>query len=106
MAFSRVTRDHSEIRRWAKANGAEPAQLECAANRRGAGILRFFFPKAPQHNEDNLKRISWEEFFEKFDKNRLEMVYDENTIADEMDRFEKLVHSRKESTKKRRQKAS
>ena len=74
-----ATRDHAEIQRWAALHKAEPATGEATrsgpavrdVNDAGAGI-RFNFPGfAP------LRPISWEEWFDNFDRNELVFVYEE-----------------------------
>jgi hypothetical protein len=55
------------------------------------GILRFCFPNAVNRNDKNLQEISWEEFFEKFDENNLELVYQEKTADGGISNFNKLV---------------
>jgi len=92
MALSRTTRDHDEIRRWAEARGAVPAEVKGTERDGEAGIIRFEFPKAPNHNDSKLEKISWEEFFEKFDNNNLELVYQEKTADGQRSNFNKLVH--------------
>jgi hypothetical protein len=74
-----ATRDHDIIRRWAARHRAEPATGEATAsgpatvhiNDGGPGV-RFNFPGAPR-----FRPISWEEWFENFDRYRLVFVYDE-----------------------------
>ena len=105
MALSKTTRDHDEIRRWAEARGAQPAEVE-GTERGGTGILRFCFPKAPNRNDSNLREISWDEFFEKFDSNDLELVYQERTAAGEESNFNKLVHPTEEEHSSRKKHAS
>ena len=92
MTLSRTTRDHDEIRRWAEARGAVPAEVKGTERGGEAGIIRFEFPKAPNHNDSKLEEISWEEFFEKFDNNNLEMVFQEKTADGQKSNFNKLVH--------------
>ena len=92
MTLSRTTRDHDEIRRWAEARGAVPAEVKGTERGGEAGIIRFEFPKAPNRNDSKLEEISWEDFFEKFDRNNLEMVYQEKTAEGERSNFNKLVH--------------
>ena len=92
MTLSRTTRDHDEIRRWAEARGAVPAEVKGTESKGQAGIIRFEFPNAPNHNDSKLEEISWEDFFEKFDQNNLELVYQEKTADGEESNFNKLVH--------------
>lgn len=103
MALSRTTQDHNEIRKWAEARGAIPAEVTSTHNKNEPGILRFCFPNTVGRNDDNLREISWEDFFEKFDSSHLELVYQEKTADGERSNFNKLVHpdSQEHSGKKR-----
>jgi hypothetical protein len=92
MALSKTTQDHDEIRRWAEARGAVPADVGSTEKKGQAGILRFEFPKAKNANDSALNEISWDEFFEKFDASGLALVYQEKTASGETSNFNKLVH--------------
>lgn len=92
MALSKTTQDHDEIRAWAEKRGAKPAEVAATEQNGETGILRIEFPKAPNHNDSALKEISWEEFFEKFDKSGLALVYQEVTKEGAESNFNKLVH--------------
>lgn len=92
MTLSRTTKDHDEIRKWAESRGAVPAEVARTEQKGETGILRFEFPKAPNHNDSKLKEISWDDFFEKFDENDLELVYQEKTADGQKSNFNKLVH--------------
>jgi Protein of unknown function (DUF2934) len=78
-----VTRDHHIIRAWAERHSAEPATGEATrsgpatvnVNDGGVGI-RFNFPGVAR-----FRPISWDEWFEHFDRNRLLFVYQEE-VAD------------------------
>jgi hypothetical protein len=78
-----ATRDKDLIRLWAARHRAEPATGEATpsgpatidVNDGGAGI-RFNFPAAAR-----FRPISWDEWFDNFDRNRLVFVYEED-IAD------------------------
>jgi hypothetical protein len=106
MALSKTTQDHDEIRKWAEAHGAVPAEVESTEKKGQTGILRFEFPKAPNRNDSKLKEISWEEFFEKFDESDLELVYQEKTAAGEKSNFNKLVHPTEEEHSSRKRKTT
>ncbi len=83
---SNTTTDHDQIRRWAEARDGEPATV--GGTQQGgddAGILRIAF------TDDDLERISWEEFFEKFDEENLAFVYQEETADGQESRFFKFV---------------
>ena len=92
MALSKTTRDHEEIRRWAESHGAVPSEVASTQRGKEPGILRFQFPDAAQRNDDNLQEISWDDFFEKFDANGLELIYQEQTADGEKSNFNKLVY--------------
>lgn len=92
MTLSKTTRDHDEIRRWAESRGAVPAEVRGTERGGEAGILRFEFKHAPNRNDSKLHEIPWDEFFEKFDENDLELVYQEKTSDGEKSNFNKLVH--------------
>lgn len=75
-----ATRDKEVIRAWAARHGAEPATGEATpsgpatthVNDGGAGI-RFNFPAAAP-----FRPISWEEWFDNFDRHHLVFIYDED----------------------------
>ncbi len=92
MALSKTTRDHDEIRKWAEARGAVPAEVSGTERGNQTGILRFEFPHAPNRNDSKLQEISWDDFFEKFDENDLELVYQDKTADGEQSNFNKLIH--------------
>lgn len=105
MTLSRTTRAHDEIRRWAEARGAVPAEVKGTERGGEAGIIRFEFPNAPNRNDSKLEEISWEDFFEKFDHNHLELVYQEKTSDGQRSNFNKLVHPDEEEHSSRAGKA-
>ncbi|HEX5435207.1 MAG TPA: hypothetical protein VFY05_13295 [Candidatus Angelobacter sp.] len=92
MALSKTTQNHEEIKNWAEKRGAVPAEVASTHRRDEPGILRFSFPRARGKNNDKLTEISWDDFFEKFDENNLELVYQEKTAAGRQSNFNKLIH--------------
>ena len=74
------TRDHVIIRQWAERRQAEPATGEATASGTatvdvhdgGAGV-RFNFPGVGR-----FRPISWEEWFENFDRHAVTFVYEED----------------------------
>jgi len=78
-----ATRDKELIRLWAARHGAEPSTGEATpsgpatidVNDGGAGI-RFNFPAAAR-----FRPISWDEWFDNFDRHHLVFVYEED-VAD------------------------
>ena len=102
MALSKTTRDHDEIRRWAEERGAVPSEVASTERGNEPGILRFQFPDAPNRNDGKLKEISWDAFFEKFDENDLELLFQEKTAEGQQSNFNKLIHPSDEEHSKRR----
>jgi hypothetical protein len=85
---TRTTTDHEEIRRWVEAHGGKPAVVK--GTRDGdTGILRIDFPGGA--GEDQLEQISWEEWFEKFDRENLAFVYQAQKADGEDSTFFKFV---------------
>jgi anaerobic selenocysteine-containing dehydrogenase len=87
---SNVTTDHGEIQRWVEERGGHPARVK-GTEKRGsnAGVLRIDYPGFS--GEDRLEEISWDEFFEGFEKNNLAFLYQDKTKDGEQSRFSKLV---------------
>ncbi len=84
MSQSTSTTDHKAIRRWVEERGGRPARVKATGKGDDPGILRVDFGEP----EDALEEISWEEFFEKFEENKLAFLHAE----DGKSRFNKLVH--------------
>lgn len=97
MAPTKTTQDHNEIRRWADARGAVPSEVASTHSDGEPGILRFHFPNAPGEKDRNLREISWEAFFDKFDENNLELLYQEETAEGKRSNFNKLIHPHESS---------
>ena len=84
-----TTRDHDEIRRWVEEHGGKPATVRGTEEGDEAGVLRIDFPGGA--GEDELKPISWDEWFEKFDDENLSFLYQEQKASGEDSTFFKLV---------------
>lgn len=63
----KLTADHAEIRRWVEEHGGYPGLVEAADGRERLAV-------AFDAEED--RRLSWEEFFERFDRESLAFAYD------------------------------
>jgi hypothetical protein len=83
--MSNTTTDHNEIRRWAEQHGGRPAAVEGTGSGDDPGILRIMFPDAPQHDDENLEELSWDEWLTAFDANGLALVHEPDS------NFNKLV---------------
>jgi hypothetical protein len=74
---ARTATDHEEIRTWTEEHGGRPAAVKRTHQGGDVGIIRIMFPDAPNSEHDALEEISWEEFFQEFDKRELALLYDE-----------------------------
>jgi hypothetical protein len=95
MTATRTT-DHDTIRQWVEERQGRPAAVEATMDKDDAGILRIDFPIDGM--DEGLTEISWEQFFQKFDENNLEFLYDEEEDDDEdgeLSRFCKFVRKAK-----------
>jgi hypothetical protein len=96
---SQATADHDTIRSWAEERGGYPATVRGTGNGDVAGVLRIDFPGFS--GEDTLERISWDEFFEKFDESDLRFLYQDRTASGQPSRFFKLVGSATTGSRRR-----
>src|SRR5512140_1566980 len=87
--LTRMTTDHDEIRRWAEARGAKPADVAATERDGETGMIRLDFPG--YSGAGSLKTITWDEWFEKFDEAGLALVYQERTAGGEASNFNKLI---------------
>lgn len=86
---SHTTTDHDTIRRWAQERDGRPATVRGTGDE-GPGVLRIWFPDAGDEGDD-LEEISWEEFFEKFEEQGLQLLYQEETADGDVSRFAKFI---------------
>ena len=89
MATSFRTSDHEQIRKWAEARKAKPSCVLGTGDDEDPGVIRLDFPGFS--GEGKLKEISWEEWFQQFDENNLEMLLQEETADGEQSNFNKIV---------------
>ncbi len=83
--MAETTTDHETIRKWAEGKGGKPAAVDRTHEGGDVGIIRIMFPTAQQSSHENLVEISWDEFFEEFEKRELALVYDQGSM------FNKIV---------------
>ena len=88
-ATSHTTTNHNEIRRWVTERGGHPARVKGTEKGKSSGVLRIDYPGFS--GEERLEEISWEEFFDGFEKNKLAFLYQEKTSDGELSRFSKLI---------------
>jgi len=77
--MAETTTDHETIRKWAEGKGGKPAAVDRTHEGGDVGIIRIMFPKAQQSEHESLVEISWDEFFEEFEKRELALVYEEKS---------------------------
>ncbi len=88
MAEAKVSTDHDFIRSWAEKRGGHPATVK--GTERGdedAGVLRLDFDPP----DEKLEKISWDEFFDKFEESDLAFLYQDKTSEGKTSRFHKFV---------------
>ena len=68
------TCDHDEIRRWADSNDAVPAEIRPRVFDGTPALLYFLFGDA-KAGTDDIKPITWEDFFARFDLLELSMAF-------------------------------
>ncbi len=97
-----VTTDHEEIKHWVEERGGRPASVKRTgrgSKKKEPGILRIDFPGFGE--DEKLDPISWEAFFEKFEKEHLAFLHQDKTDSGEVSRFCKLVDRNSAKTKEK-----
>lgn len=84
----KTTTDHKKIRQWVESRGGHPATVK-STTRDTAGVLRIDFPG--YRGKESLKEISWDDFFDKFDREGLAFLYQDKTAGGKTSRFSKFV---------------
>jgi hypothetical protein len=84
MSESKTTTDHDTIRKWAEARDGHPAIIRTKGD---GGVLRIDFGES----EDDLEKVSWDEFFDVLDSNDLAFLYQDDTQSGGTSRFNKFV---------------
>jgi hypothetical protein len=90
MADAKVTTDHQVIKKWAEGRGGKPAAVKGTGKGDDPGVLRIDFPGYT--GEESLKEITWEQFFAKFEQERLAFLYQEETVESDTSRFSKMIN--------------
>ena len=88
MSSATTTTSHDTIRKWVEKRGGHPAMVAATErNGREGGLLRIDFDEPGGNDDTGLHRISWDEFFDVFDKNDLAFLRQEEGDS----RFNKFV---------------
>lgn len=95
---SKITTDHNTIRKWVEARGGYPAIVKgTEAESESSGLLRIDYPG--YSGQESLERISWEEFFLKFEESNLAFLYQDKTKDGKESRFSKFIDRNSEAAK-------
>ena len=86
---TKITTDHDEIKKWIEARGGKPATIKSTTKGDEPGVLRVDFPG--YSGQGLLEKISWDEFFMKFNEKNLAFLYQDKTASGEESRFFKFV---------------
>ena len=89
MSDATVTTDHSKIQRWTEERGGWPARVRGTNEGKKSGILRIDYPGFS--GTETLEKISWEEFFDGFERNNLAFLYQDKVSGGKTSRFLKLI---------------
>jgi hypothetical protein len=84
---SLVTTDHDVIRQWAEARKAVPSTIGGSEHDGHLGVLRLDFPG---YTGDRLTEVSWDDWFDAFDKRRLNFIYQQKTANGKRSNFFQL----------------
>jgi hypothetical protein len=96
---AKTTTDHETIRRWVEERGGKPACVKGTGGKGDPGLLRIDYPGYT--GEETLQEITWDEFFDAFEENRLAFLYQEDTRDGGESRFSKLISRDGQANEKR-----
>jgi len=91
MSTSTQTHDHNKIKSWAEERGGVPAVVKDTSSSDSEGVLRIHFPDNSD-SKDELEKISWEDFFDNFEKNKLDFLYQDKKSDGKQSTFHKFVN--------------
>ena len=84
MSQAQTTTDHDTIRRWAEEREGRPSLIRTDG---GGGILRLDFGDP----EPDLEEVTWDEFFQVFDRSNLAFLHQDRTDDGQLSRFNKFI---------------
>lgn len=88
-ALTRKTTHHDEIRQWVEEREGKPGMVSPSDKADVPASLEISFPG--ESSTATVHEISWEEFFDHFDKEELVFVYKDETAGGERSSFHKIV---------------
>jgi len=84
-----MTFDHEIIKKWVEERGGVPAAAESGRVAiEESGVLRIRFPEQPA---EEYEKLTWDQFFAKFDQAHLAFMYEERTVTGELSSFFKFI---------------
>ncbi|WP_125777928.1 hypothetical protein [Antribacter gilvus] len=86
---TRTTTDHDEIRRWVEEHDGRPVSVRGTEGAAEAGVLRIDFPGGS--GDDRFEEVSWDDWFAKFDEEKLAFLYQAQKADGGDSTFFKLV---------------
>ena len=89
---SLATTHHEVIRRWAEERDGVPATVEGTEHGDHLGVLRIDFGG----EDDKLRHISWDEWFDTFDSRKLNFIYQEQRSDGTQSNFFRLENPNRE----------
>jgi hypothetical protein len=90
MSTTKQTHDHQTIKDWATKRDAVPAKVKGTGKESDEGVLRIHFPQKSENNDD-FEQIEWDDFFENFEENNLDLIYQDKKADGEISTFHKFV---------------
>lgn len=81
LAQGKITIDRKVIQTWASARQGSPALVR----KGGEPALAIVFPDAAHEQID--RELTWKEFFEQFEQQKLVFMYQETESAEELSRY-------------------
>jgi hypothetical protein len=94
MSTSAQTHDHKKIQKWTEEREGVPAKIKNTGKSEDSGVIRIHFPKNSD-SDDKFEEVSWDDFFENFDKNKLDFLYQDKKANGEISTFHKFVEREK-----------
>jgi hypothetical protein len=89
-SHSKTTTNHDEIRKWVDAHKGRPVAVKDTGRKNDPGVLRIDFPGGA--GSESFDELSWDEWFTKFDENKLAFLYQEEKADGSDSTFFKLVN--------------
>jgi len=87
--YALATTDQTKIIKWTEKRGGKPAVVDTIDDTRSAnGLLKIKFSDS---KNESLSTISWDNFFEIFENNQLEFLFQESTKNGDQSRFFKFI---------------